>query len=1027
MVTQIDIDKIIQDSRLQSIINEQNFYFQKGRDALNKWLNLELSDQKKEDVKRLSTDYTQFHDIAMINSDMENIFNLLLEVISYCDYNAKYKNELNKYDDKRVVAKAAVRMGYWIAGLVDLKYHPEKEISPSAKNAFNYLHQPENNTTILSENHRSMLIENLLEKQYNPETFTNDVMEFFSSFNLKTQNPENYTYLLSTILYEVRDRWIDEVIGLMASDGTDWKEEIISSIDEYDGVILWNSKTPTRGKKTLKYLRNIIEEGSRFPLFYSQGGKVEYKASILDFAVNSTEYENKNWDQKNILNYSPDFKNYQDENKKARIVFFAESLEKIDSISVDSFKFYDNTSKPTQDNLSPVKHTPENINYDSPPNNKKNVNYWLFQGNPKIFDFEFALAEGSLKDFTVTSHKDKIQVGDKVIIWLTGDKKGCYALAEITSEPKSISKSADDQHWKEEQPTDLKAGIEITHNFFNDPITWDEIKNREEFKNFKAGNQGTNFKSKKEEFESLLKIHERDTTFEDVKNILSEKHFNNYMQFLRKILTSNNLNYDDKRIVFSIRENRLNFTIGQRYCFNVYHGDKRGNYGVITSSKIKEDCKKYEGGKPQAYYTFFNDIGDIYDNWETVNRALKNELNRTEKSGYLKYNNTVFKNYVFNKTNTYLQENDLMKSSLNKIIYGPPGTGKTYKLQAEYFKEFTQYKSTTSKEDYLVEKMDSLSWWQVLYIALLDLGKTSVKEIVAHPSVETKAKLSNINNLRASVWGALQRHTKDECKNVNVESRAAIKPFWKTEDSQWQLSDEDKGVELFPEAKEILHNYKNYDHKGGQEIRNYSFVTFHQSFTYEDFVEGIKPVLEDENEDLRYEISDGVIKKLAMKAENDPNNNYAIFIDEINRGNVASIFGELITLIEKDKRAGEENELSVILPYSKAKFTVPSNLYIIGTMNTADRSIEALDSALRRRFEFEEMLPDYKLIDKELDNQGFEGYKLSKILKTINDRITVLINRDHQIGHSYFLKLSDSKDIEQDLRYIFMNEIIPLL
>ena len=659
--------------------------------------------------------------------------------------------------------------------------------------------------------------------------------------------------------------------------------------------------------------------------------------------------------------------------------------------------------------------------------NFESVNYWLFQGNPKIFDFESALSEGSLRDFTVTSHKDKIQVGDKVIIWITGDKKGCYALAEVTSEPNTNSESADDQHWKIEQPTDLKAGIEITHNFYDDPVTWNEIKDKDEFKNFNAGNQGTNYRATKEEFESLLKIGGGNTTFESVKNILSEAHFSNYIQFLREIIAANNINYDDKRTVFSIRKNRLNFTIGQRYCFNVFHNDKRGTYGVISSSKIKEGSGKYEGGNYQAYYTFFNDIEDIYDNWETVNRALENELNRTVKSSYLKHNDSDFESYVFYKVDIPLQYNDSMKSSLNKIIYGPPGTGKTYKLQAEYFKEFTQYKNTTSKEDYLIEKMETLSWWQVLYIALLDLGKTSVKEIVAHPTVHAKAKLSNINNLRASIWAALQRHTNDECKNVNVVSRAAIKPFWKTEDSQWQLSDEDKGIELFPEAKEILDAYNNYEQKGGQEIKNYSFVTFHQSFTYEDFVEGIKPVLEDENGDLRYEVSDGVFKKLAIKAENDPGNRYAIFIDEINRGNVASIFGELITLIEKDKRAGEENELSVILPYSKTKFTVPQNLSIIGTMNTADRSIEALDSALRRRFEFEEILPDYVLIDKELDSQKFEGHKLSKILQTINDRITILINRDHQIGHSYFLKLKRTDDLKQDLKYVFTNEIIPLL
>lgn len=147
--------------------------------------------------------------------------------------------------------------------------------------------------------------------------------------------------------------------------------------------------------------------------------------------------------------------------------------------------------------------------------------------------------------------------------------------------------------------------------------------------------------------------------------------------------------------------------------------------------------------------------------------------------------------------------------------------------------------------------------------------------------------------------------------------------------------------------------------------------------------------------------------------------NRVIIIDEINRGNVSAIFGELITLIEKDKRLSMPNELSVTLPYSKDKFSVPSNLYIIGTMNTADRSVEALDTALRRRFEFEEMMPDYSVIKNEI----VEGIKLSEVLETINKRIELLIDRDHCIGHSYFFNI----DSTEKLALTFKNKIVPLL
>ena len=155
--------------------------------------------------------------------------------------------------------------------------------------------------------------------------------------------------------------------------------------------------------------------------------------------------------------------------------------------------------------------------------------------------------------------------------------------------------------------------------------------------------------------------------------------------------------------------------------------------------------------------------------------------------------------------------------------------------------------------------------------------------------------------------------------------------------------------------------------------------------------------------------------------------NFVLIADEINRGNVSSIFGELITLIEKDKRAGKEEELSVILPYSKEEFKVPQNVYIIGTMNTADRSIEALDTALRRRFSFQEMPPKPKLISEVGSLKEYDGFiediNVVQMLHVINKRIEKLINKDHQIGHSYFLNITNKKD----LQIAFKDKVIPLL
>ena len=146
---------------------------------------------------------------------------------------------------------------------------------------------------------------------------------------------------------------------------------------------------------------------------------------------------------------------------------------------------------------------------------------------------------------------------------------------------------------------------------------------------------------------------------------------------------------------------------------------------------------------------------------------------------------------------------------------------------------------------------------------------------------------------------------------------------------------------------------------------------------------------------------------------------YVLIIDEINRGNVSSIFGELITLLETDKRKGNKEELEVVLPYSKEPFSIPNNLHVIGTMNTADRSVEALDTALRRRFSFVEMMPDSSLLK---DNE-VEGMNLKEILNTINERIEILIDRDHTIGHSYFMNIKTT----EALRLAFKDKIVPLL
>lgn len=385
----------------------------------------------------------------------------------------------------------------------------------------------------------------------------------------------------------------------------------------------------------------------------------------------------------------------------------------------------------------------------------------------------------------------------------------------------------------------------------------------------------------------------------------------------------------------------------------------------------------------------------------------------------------------------------------NRIYYGPPGTGKTYALMqlldSHYKSKAVSVADPEWRSQFIADKIAGLKWWEGIAAALYDLGKRAkVPNIAQHPFIQAIASSKNRNSgIKQTLWGTLQSHTVESSITVNTKKRMNPDIFDKGSDSVWKFAGDWQDV-----CSDVIALVDQFNASPADDatVQRYSFVTFHQSYGYEEFVEGLRPVLngDGETDNIAYEIRAGAFKELCHKARQTPGQRFAMVIDEINRGNISKIFGELITLIEPDKRDplnGNVPPLELALAYSGEKFSVPANVDIIGTMNTADRSLALLDTALRRRFDFVPLLPDVREqeVEGEPNSAPLAGLIVStnggvidvrQMLMRINERIEVLYDRDHCIGHAYFTPLKNMDDGDKRfamLEAIFCNRIIPLL
>ncbi|MGV3545958.1 MAG: McrB family protein [Pedobacter sp.] len=449
----------------------------------------------------------------------------------------------------------------------------------------------------------------------------------------------------------------------------------------------------------------------------------------------------------------------------------------------------------------------------------------------------------------------------------------------------------------------------------------------------------------------------------------------------------------------------------------------------------------------------------------------KNEIGDANRKIFIPFFNSEFEYEKINSENNLDAKSDNnMAFTLNQILFGPPGTGKTYNTinkaiaianptfdlsqnRTEVKKEFdrlmkegqivfTTFHQSMNYEDFIEgikpiepEKEGDPISYQIEYGIFRNLCIEASFAIAQLREDKTTEEVLDFSILYDKFAESVEEKLLNgEQVELNTKTGGNVLVDSISQQGNFVIKHHD-GTRSYTVSKARLTKLqsaiKNLDDVSNINDQFREVIGGSNSSAYWSVLNAIRKEKRTQptNKETRaYTFSDKKDVVLSLSKYDYVNKNgkpFVLIIDEINRGNVSQIFGELITLIEDDKRLGKDEALEVTLPYSKEKFGVPPNLFIIGTMNTADRSVEALDTALRRRFSFEEMPPKPELIKQEgkLENGVLGNIELDLLLNTINRRIEKLLDKDHQIGHSYFISVANFTD----LKSVFQNKIVPLL